>query len=191
MKRPLACGALAVSVLAAVPLPAAADEEVLRAMFSLIASQPPSHPVPGRVVNGSIVIENRSGDASFVGVFAPGPGLCIVRLHSIRQSKTGWAESGTVAFDFTKVKRVRWLSETDDPGSAPSRSAEAQDVRLVAIDGETPWVCRDIVNLAAERPAYDSTCYKAWTVSVPTPEDRIAAAGAIQRVEKSCVSARR
>ena len=168
--------------------PAGANEDVLRAMASLIASAPPSQSLPGNIVNGSLVIENRSDASSFVGVFAPGPGLCVVRLHSIRQSRDGWAESGTVAFDFTKIKQVRWLSETDDLGSAPSRSVDATDVRTVAIDAETPWLCRDIVYLATAKPAFESICYKTWTVAVPTPADRIAAAKAIDLVKKSCVA---
>lgn len=167
---------------------AVADEKVLRAMSSLIAAAPPSHQLPGKMVNGSLVIENRSDASSFVGVFAPGPGLCIVRLHSIRQSQNEWAESGTIAFDFTKIKQVRWLSETDDLASAPSRSVDAPEVRTVAIDAETTWLCRDVVYLATAKPAFASTCYKTWTVAVPTPADKAAAAEAIELVEKSCVA---
>lgn len=170
---------------------AKADEKVLRAMSSLIAATPPSQPVQGNIVNGSLVVENRSDKSSFVGVFAPGPGLCIVRLHSIRQSQNDWAESGTLAFDFTKIKQVRWLSDADDRASAPSRPKDAPEVRTVAIDAETPWLCRDIVHLATAKPALQSTCYKTWTVAVPTPADRVAAAKAIELVEKSCVAAKR
>ncbi|BCH23817.1 hypothetical protein [Mesorhizobium sp. L-8-3] len=167
---------------------AMADEKILRAMSSLISAAPPSQSLPGNMVNGSLVVENRSDASSFVGVFAPGPGLCIVRLHSIRQSQNDWAESGTIAFDFTKIKQVRWLSDTDDLASAPSRSTDAPEVRTVAIDAETPWLCRDIVYLATAKPAFASTCYKTWTVAVPTPADRAAAANAIELVEKSCVA---
>lgn len=170
---------------------AKADEKVLRAMSSLISAAPPSQPLPGKIVNGSLVIENRSDKSSFVGVFAPGPGLCIVRLHSIKQSEKDWAESGTIAFDFTKIKQVRWLSDTDDRASAPSRPVDAPEVRTVAIDAETPWLCRDVVHLVTAKPAFQSTCYKTWTVAVPTPADRTAAAKAIELVEKSCVAAKR
>lgn len=175
-------------VLVTATCPAEANEDVLRAMSSLIASAPPSQPLPGSIINGSLVVENRSDASSFVGVFAPGPGLCVVRLHSIRQSHNGWAESGTIAFDFTKIKQVRWLSKADDLGSAPSRSMDTSDVRTVAIDAETPWLCRDTVYLTTAKPAFESTCYKTWTVAVPTPADRIAAAKAIELVKKSCVA---
>ncbi len=65
---------------------------------------------------------------------------------------------------------------------------DASDVRSLAIDAETPWLCRDIVHLATAKPAFESTCYKTWTVSLPTPADTIAAAKAIELVKKSCVA---
>jgi hypothetical protein len=143
-----AFGTLAAILVVGMTGHAKADEKVLRAMSSLISAAPPSQPLPGTVVNGSLVVENRSDKSSFVGVFAPGPGLCIVRLHSLRQSEKDWAESGTLSFDFTKIKQVRWLSDTDDRASAPSRPMDAPEVRTVAIDAETPWLCRDVVHLA-------------------------------------------
>ena len=170
---------------------ARADEKVLRAMASLISAAPPSRPLPGNIVDGSLVVENRSDRLSFVGIFAPGPGLCIVRFHSLRQLPKEWAESTTLSFDFTKIKQVRWLSGTDDRASASSRPKDAPEVRTVAIDAETPWLCRDGVQLETAKPAFQSSCYKTWTVSVPTPADRAAAANAIELVEKSCVAAKR
>ena len=186
-----AFGSLAAILVVGMTGHAKADEKVLRAMSSLISAAPPSQPLPGTIVNGSLVVENRSDKSSFVGVFAPGPGLCIVRLHSLRQSEKDWAESGTLSFDFTKIKQVRWLSDTDDRASAPSRPMDAPEVRTVAIDAETPWLCRDVVHLATAKPAFQSSCYKTWTVAVPTPADRVAAAKAIELVEKSCVAAKR
>jgi len=170
---------------------AKADEKVLRAMASLIAAAPPSQPLPGSLVDGSLVVENRSDKLSFVGVFAPGPGLCIVRFHSLKQLPKGWAESTTLSFDFTKIRQVRWLSGADDRASASSRPNDAPEVQTVAIDAETPWLCRDSVHLETAKPALQSTCYKTWTVAVPTPADRAAAAKAIELVEKSCVAAKR
>lgn len=170
---------------------ARADEKVLRAMASLISAAPPSQPLPGRIVDGSLLIENRSDKRSFVGVFAPGPGLCIVRFQGLSQSPKEWAESTTLSFDFTKIGQVRWLSDTDDRASASSRSKDAPEVRTVAIDAETPWLCRDAVHLETAKPAFQSTCYKTWTVTVPTAADRAAAARAIELVEKSCVAAKR
>jgi len=186
-----AFGTLAAILVVGMTGHAKADEKVLRAMSSLISAAPPSQPLPGTIVNGSLVVENRSDKSSFVGVFAPGPGLCIVRLHSLRQSEKDWTESGTLSFDFTKIKQVRWLSDTDDRASAPSRPMDAPEVRTVAIDAETPWLCRDVVHLATAKPAFQSSCYKTWTVAVPTPADRAAAAKAIELVEKSCVAAKR
>lgn len=186
-----AFGSLAAILVVGMAGHANADEKVLRAMSSLISAAPPSQPLPGTIVNGSLVVENRSDKSSFVGVFAPGPGLCIVRLHSLRQSEKDWTESGTLSFDFTKIKQVRWLSDTDDRASAPSRPMDAPEVRTVAIDAETPWLCRDVVHLATAKPAFQSSCYKTWTVAVPTPADRAAAAKAIELVEKSCVAAKR
>lgn len=170
---------------------AKADEKVLRAMASLISAAPPSQPLPGSLVDGSLVVENRSDKLSFVGVFAPGPGLCIVRFHGLKQLPKEWAESTTLSFDFTKITQVRWLSGADDRSSASSRAKDAPEVRTVAIDAETPWLCRDGVHLETARPAFQSTCYKTWTVAVPTPADRAAAAKAIELVEKSCVAAKR
>lgn len=170
---------------------AKADEKVLRAMASLISAAPPSQPLPGSLVDGSLVVENRSDKLSFVGVFAPGPGLCIVRFHGLKQLPKEWAESTTLSFDFTKITQVRWLSGTDDRSSASSRAKDAPEVRIVAIDAETPWLCRDGVHLETARPAFQSICYKTWTVAVPTPPDRAAAAKAIELVEKSCVAAKR
>ena len=160
-------------------------------MASLISAAPPSQPLPGSLVDGSLVVENRSDKLSFVGVFAPGPGLCIVRFHGLKQLPKEWAESTTLSFDFTKITQVRWLSGTDDRSSASSRAKDAPEVRTVAIDAETPWLCRDGVHLETARPAFQSTCYKTWTVAVPTPADRAAAAKAIELVEKSCVAAKR
>jgi len=170
---------------------AKADEKVLRAMASLISVAPPSQPLPGTIVNGSLLIENRSDKLSFVGVFAPGPGLCILRFQGLRQLPKDWAESTTLSFDFTKIKQVRWLSATDDRASASSRPMDDPEVRTVAIDAETPWLCRDVVHLETAKPAFQSTCYKTWTVAVPTPADRAAAAKTIELVEKSCVAAKR
>ncbi len=84
-----------------------------------------------------------------------------------------------------------WLSATDDRASASSRPMDDPEVRTVAIDAETPWLCRDVVHLETAKPAFQSTCYKTWTVAVPTPADRAAAAKTIELVEKSCVAAKR
>lgn len=186
-----AFGALVAVLVVGVAGHAKADEKVLRAMASLISAAPPSQPLPGKIVNGSLLVENRSDKSSFVGVFAPGPGLCIVRFQGVAQPEKGWAESTTLAFDFTKIRDVRWLSDTDDRATAPSRPVDAPDVRTVALDAETPWLCRDTVHLATAKPAFQSTCYKTWTVKVPTPADREAAAKAIELVEKSCVASKR
>lgn len=186
-----AFGALAAILAVGAACHARADEQVLRAMSSLISVAPPSQPLPGKIVDGSLVIENRSDKSSFVGVFAPGPGLCIVRFSGIAQSEKGWAESTTLAFDFTKIRQVRWLSDKDDRASAPSRPVDAPEVRTVALDAETPWLCRDVVHLATAKPAFQSTCYKTWTVAVPAAADRTAAAKAIELVEKSCVASKR
>lgn len=181
-------GAFAAFVASIANYPAEADEQVLRAMASLIASAPPSQPLPGTIINGSLVIENRSDASSFVGVFAPGPGLCIMRFQGISHRQAEWAESATLAFDFTKIKQVRWLSEADDLASSTSRPEDAPEVRTVAIDAETPLLCRDNVSLSTAKPAFESTCYKTWTVAVPTPADRVAASRAIELIRKSCVA---
>ncbi|MGW9331613.1 hypothetical protein [Bosea sp. NPDC055594] len=175
---------------AAACYPVKADEQVIRAMLTLVLRQYPSQPLPGNTVDGGMLVENRSKASSFVGYYASGPGLCLMRGHSIRQSQNGWAESGNLSFDFTKIKQVRWLSATDDPASAPSRPVEAPDVRTAAIDAEVPWLCHDVVHLVTAKPAFKSTCANTWTIPVPTPADRAAVAKAIELVRKSCVAAK-
>lgn len=179
-----------VLVTTAMASPVHADEKVLRAMSSLIASAPPSQQLPVTVVDGSLVIENRSAELSFVGVFAPGPGLCIVRFQGISQRQGEWAEATTVAFDFTKLQQIRWLADTDDASSAPSRQMDDDKVRRLAIDGKTLWLCRDDVQLSQQKEAYKSACAKTWTVNVPTPADRAAAVEAVELIKKSCVAAK-
>lgn len=183
-------GILIALVAMAMACPAHADEKVLRAMSSLIASAPPSQQLPVTVVDGSLVIENRSAASSFVGVFAPGPGLCIIRFHGISQRQNEWAQSTTLAFDFTKVHEIRWLAAADDPSSSPSRQMDDEKVRMLAIDGKTLWLCRDEVQLAEPQQAFRSTCARTWTVNVPTPADKTAAAEAIELIKKSCVAAK-
>jgi len=173
---------------------AEADQALLQAYSAIVTGAPPSLPMDGEVKSGRLVnlysgtlkFGPKTGQKFAAGsLLSLGPGQCIVQNLTVTQDDKGWAETGLVTFDFSRVEKLRYLADEDDYEKAASRKPDDPKVSSIWIEGDNLH-CQQVLHIDPAKPQHFEVCEKAWTVILGEPDDKKAAMAALDLIGAKC-----
>lgn len=174
------------------PASAGAQEaDLFRSMATLVSGQPASTGPHGEIIDGDVVNLWTSKGGAFGGpsangeVFHPGSAQCTLQQIVASQKEKQWAQLTVVNYDFRKLTKIRYLADSDDADTAPSRQPEDPTVTTIILSAPQ-WQCSRHVSINPAKPAYSSSCQDDWWITVLQPEDRLVVAQSLATIKAEC-----
>ncbi len=173
------------TITAAAPLEAAADNELFTAMARLVAHSPASEPLTGEWKDGNLVDMWQTDSGVESHVMSPGSDPCVLIHLMTGQDQGKWATLSTKTYDFRKLVSARFLAAGDNPATAASRPEDDPEAAEMLLEGPG-WSVHRVVHSDPAQPAFNQYIDDSWSIVVLGQEDRTAVADALRIVRPQC-----
>jgi hypothetical protein len=175
------------TIAAAMPLKAAADDELFTAMARLVAHTPASEPLMGEWKDGNLVDMWTTGSGVQSQIMSPGGDPCVLIHLMTGQEQGKWATLSTKTYDFRKLVSARFLAEGDNLQTAASRTEDDPEATEMLLEGAA-WSIHRVVHGDPANPGFNQYVEDNWSIVVLGQEDRTAVADALRIVRPQCLA---